>query len=455
MGLVTLLTDPTSFKFYANNDEYKRYTGKGNAYDLRAVPYRAGTPGDAGISGNGSNPKPLVTTPLPSLDSSQSSKTFIDSLYRGQGVLTKSTFQDTERISKFLISEQGLQFLAKEQALLITQNIRQYGNNVSKWQFINPASYIENTALAATGIHLRNTFTFGLNPTFNRVGTYGEAATFKNKSELSIKKSQRVDKITVSPLYQSKDGPNEEYLTDTVPVYFVKINNDGSGLNTYIHFRAYISGLSDSYTADWKNTKSMGRGEDFYSYNGFGREISFGLKVPVLSSLEQSSVYSKLNYLASLMAPDYTESGFMRGNLFKLTIGDYITNLPGIIKGVTFTQDDEAGWEVPYNDQGVRVNRLPSFSATDPNPNSITGPVLDKDGNQIYNGYAMPKLIDLGSIKFTPIHNFIPQTVSEKYVISGNGNDVNAPFITFGKKSPFSNNAGGYKNVQNSSQTNV
>jgi hypothetical protein len=395
--------------------------------------------------GNGAKSKPLITTPLPSLDTAQTPQTLIDGLYRGQGVLTRATIKDTERISKFLLTEQGLQFIAKEQALLLTQNIRQYGSDVRRWNFINPASYVENTALAATGIHLRNTFTFGLNPSFTREGTYNEAASFKNKRELIIKKAQRVDKLTVSPLYRSKDGPNSAYLTDTVPFYITKINNDGTGDNTYIHFRAYISGLSDSYSADWQSKKYMGRGEDFYSYNGFGREISFGLKVPVLSSFEQTSVYSKLNYLASLMAPDYTQNGFMRGNLVKLTIGDYITDLPGIIKGITFGIDDEAGWEVPYNDQGIRVNGTP---------------INDENGDQLYNGYAMPKLINIDSISFTPIHNFIPQTVSDSYIlpdvnspISIDGNQVDAPFITFGRNSGTKNNTGGYKNTQNSSQT--
>ena len=82
MGLVTLLTDPNSFKFYANGDKYAPYNnkGKGNAYNLRAVPWEAGTPGDAGVAGNGSKPKPLITTPLPSLDSQQTPQTLIDGL---------------------------------------------------------------------------------------------------------------------------------------------------------------------------------------------------------------------------------------------------------------------------------------------------------------------------------------------------------------------------------------
>ncbi len=421
MGLINILTEPDSFKFYK---------GKGYTYSPRDVSYNAGTPNNDGIMGNGAKTKPLITTPLPPLDSQQTPQTLVDGLYRGQGVLSRSTFQDTERISKFLITEQGLQFLAKQQALLLTQNIQQYGNDVSRYQFINPGSYVANTALAPTGEHIRNTFTFGLNPSFTREATYGEMPTYKSKREkaaaLNVRNKGLVDSITVSPLYMS-GSVNTNYLTDTVPFYIQKINNDGSGNNTYIHFRAYISGLSDSYGADWNEIKYMGRGEKFYSYNGFSRDLGFSLQVPVLSRAEQSAVYSKLNYLASLMAPDYSKGGFMRGNLVKITIGDYITDLPGIIRGINYDFPDEAGWDIARTETGEKEP----------------------------NGYIMPKLIEIKSIKFTPIHNFIPKTVSEKFVISGSGANVDAPFISFGKTGAKPNTSGGYSNTQGPSSTNT
>jgi hypothetical protein len=414
MGLVTLLTEPDSFKFYK---------GKGYYYGPREVSWDAGTPDNNGVMGNGARTKPLITTPLPALDTAQTPQTLADSLYRGQGVLTRATLRDTERISKFLISEQGLQFIAKEQALLLTQNIRQYGSDIRKYTFINPASYVENTALAPTGINVKNTFTFGLNPTFTRESTYGEMPTYKTKRDrsaaLAVRSRGLVDTITTSPLYNSTTGPIAEYLKDTVPFYIQKINNDGSGNNTYIHFRAYLTGLSDDYGAEWKGTSYMGRAEQFFSYNGFSRDIGFSFQIPVLSRAEQSSVYSKLNYLASLMAPDYTEGGFMRGNLVKITIGDYIIDLPGIIKGIGFDLDDEAGWDIARNELGGKEE----------------------------NAYIMPKLVKVKSIKFTPIHNFIPQTVSNKYIVSGSGTNVNAPFISFGKTGDPNNNAGGYYNT--------
>ena len=124
-----------------------------------------------------------------------------------------------------------------------------------------------------------------------------------------------------------------------------------------------------------------------------------------------------------MMAPDYTEGGFMRGNLVKITIGDYITNLPGILKGVSYEIDPEAGWDI----------------------------ARDELGNKEPNAYIMPKLIQVKGIKFIPIHNFIPQTVSNKFIgtindINGKGNDVNSPFITFGRGKE-ANSTGGYKNT--------
>ncbi len=169
-------------------------------------------------------------------------------------------------------------------------------------------------------------------------------------------------------------------------------------------------------------------------YGGFSRDLGFSLQVPIMSKDEQSAVYSKLNYLASLMAPDYTQGGFMRGNLVKITIGDYITDLPGIIRGINYDFPDEAGWDIARTVDGLKEP----------------------------NGYVMPKLIEIKSIKFTPIHNFIPQTVSDKFILPSanaptkiNGTQVNSPFISFGKTGDPNNNSGGYKNKTSPSSTNI
>jgi hypothetical protein len=348
----------------------------------------------------------------------------VDQLTRGGSLVPTKLSDDVQRISKFLISNQGITFLAKQQGLYLSEQIQLYGLDYSKWkEFYNPLSPITNTALAPTGRHLANILYVGQKPSDNipREGKYREGKTFKIKPTNfdSIQNQEdRVDKITAKPLSREKD--NE--LQDTVPFRIVKIDNSGNGNNTYINFRAYIEGLSDSYKADWGSFKYMGRGENFYFYNGFDREISFKFQVPVLSKYEQKQVFAKLNYLASLCAPDYSQGGFMRGNIIKLTIGDYLIDVPGIFQGVSYAVSDDAGWDIARGDNGNKIG------------------INEGDTG----GYVMPRLIDVSGFTFKPIHNFIPKTVDENYVNTRNGSYVDAPFISYGKLSGGTDNEGGY-----------
>jgi hypothetical protein len=353
----------------------------------------------------------------------------VDQIIRGGSLIPTKLSDDIKRISRFLVTGQGLQFLAKQQGLYIAEQISLYGLDPKNWkQIYNPLSPIINTTLAPTGEHLANIIlrkggASGINegegyllgsPNSNipRDSVYKEGKTYlldKNKKNAPI--NDRVDGITVTKIYNSKTplasiGTN---LKDTVPFKIVKIDNSGLGNNTYIHFRSYIEGLSDAYTADWGTTKYMGRGENFYFYNGFDRTISFNFKVPVLSKYEQQQVYTKLNYLASLCAPDYSQGGFMKGNLIKLTIGDYLIDVPGIFQGITYTVNDDAGWDTARNSEGIKLNGLAGLN----NNEADTA------------GWVMPKLIEISGFTFKPIHNFIPKTADPN-------NNSKTPFINYG-----------------------
>jgi len=348
----------------------------------------------------------------------------VDQIVRGGFLLPTKLSDDVQRVSKFLITGQGLEFLAKQQGLYIADQIRLYGPDIKNWrEAYNPLSPIANTALAPTGFHLANIFELKGKYSDNipREGVYKEGKTYLlDKNKKAAAANDRADAITTRPLYKAQSV--DTALEDTVPFRIVKIDNSGEGNNTYIHFRAYIEGLSDAYKADWGTTKYMGRGENFYFYNGFDRDISFKFQVPVLSKYEQKQVFAKLNYLASLCAPDYSQGGFMRGNIIKLTIGDYLIDVPGIFSGLTYAVNDEAGWDIAKKDDGTKM----SMNEGD------TG------------GWVMPKLIEVNGFTFKPIHNFIPKTVDENYINTKNGAYVDAPFINYGKLSGETDNEGGY-----------
>ena len=345
----------------------------------------------------------------------------VDQITRGGSLVPSKLSEDVQRISRFLLSNQGVTFIAKQQGLYFAEQLQLYGPDISKWkQFYNPLSPVVNTTLAPTGVHLANTFYIGKKPSDDipREGKYQEGKTFKIKPTNFDSGAQniindRVDKITAKSLYSSSLDTS---LQDTVPFRIVKIDNSGNGNNIYINFRAYIEGLSDAYKAEWGTQKYMGRGENFYFYNGFDREISFKFQVPVLSKYEQKSVYSKLNYLASLCAPDYSQGGFMRGNIIKLTIGDYIIDTPGIFSGITYAVNDDAGWDIARGENGdkIKINE------------GDTG------------GWIMPRLIDISGFSFKPIHNFIPKT-------SDPSKNYETPFINYGVTyGNNTNNPGGY-----------
>jgi hypothetical protein len=176
-------------------------------------------------------------------------------------------------------------------------------------------------------------------------------------------------KVSTTPTYQNND---------LVPFLIKYYSYDGE--DQYIQFRAFVTGFSDTYTPDWASFKYLGRGEDFYTYNGFSREISLSFKVHAQSKGEMAGQYNKLNYLASLMTPSYSKAGFMRGNFVEITFGDYLVNTPGIISNLAYSIPDESPWDIARDNNGDLTS--------------------DK---------KLSHLIDVTTFNFKPIHSFVPQ----------------------------------------------
>ena len=227
-----------------------------------------------------------------------------------------------------------------------------------------------------------------------------------------------LDKITAFPLYQSQypiQGENKKLINDLVKFRIGVINNNDPSLKTYIHFRAIIDSMNDSYTSNWEAQRFMGRGENFYKYDGFDRSISLSWTVAAQSKQELIPMYQKLNYLASVCAPDYSSNGYMRGNLISLTIGGYCYEQVGIMKGITLDVPTESPWEISINDSGT----------------------LGAEGDSVSDPSVkeLPMIVKVTGFTFVPIHNFVPKIQSNLY--GGNENptkNTNGPISTYGKE---------------------
>lgn len=233
---------------------------------------------------------------------------------------------------------------------------------------------------------------------FRSTGTRGNILNYQlGKRLISDPKKNLgpVDLINALPIYQSDNVTDSPLATDLVDFRIAIIDNNtiggDSGLkNLYLHFRAYIKGFSDSYDAEWKGIDYMGRGEKFWRYSGFKRDISLSFTLFASSKEELIPMYKKLNFLASSLAPSYSENGYMRGNLAKLTVGDYLTEQPGIIDSLSITVPDDSPWEIN----------------------------LGLDGKPMEDMGQLPHMLEV-KMKFTPIHEFRPEIMKLSNIQNG------------------------------------
>ena len=170
--------------------------------------------------------------------------------------------------------------------------------------------------------------------------------------------SGRVDKMNKSPVFTfaSDTAPwttqgKEKETDDIIKFVFECIHTDNTKLSDAIFFRAYLTAITDSNSAQWNGFKYMGRGESFYTYGGFDRSISFGFKVAVGAEEELEAIYRKVNFLMSQVYPDYSKDGYMRAPIIKLTIGDYLYRVPGFLENINVTIDQSSPWEIEEGNQ--------------------------------------------------------------------------------------------------------
>jgi len=242
-----------------------------------------------------------------------------------------------------------------------------------------------------------------------RVGL-GNPGRKKTKEQLANyqKGIGELDKINSLRLYKSGVVTSNTDKNDLVKFRIGIIQNDNPSEKIFIHFRAFLDSMSDDYSADWTGERLMGRGEQFYKYNGFDRSISLGWTVVAQSKDELIPMYQKLNYLASTLAPDYSKSlGYMRGNLATLTVGGYLYEQPGIITSLNYNIPEESPWEIA----------IPTKTGADANNNILS----DKSVKE------MPHMIKVTGFNFIPIHEFVPRTQQNKF-------DSKGKLTSFGKE---------------------
>jgi hypothetical protein len=177
------------------------------------------------------------------------------------------------------------------------------------------------------------------------------------------------------------NGNNVTAIRDMIKFRIKSIDNDNPTKGVYMVFRSYINTIKRSFTSKWKDYSYMGRGENFYLYDGFAESFHINFTIAASSRFEMKSIYQKLNYLISTLTPDYNSLGRMRGNLSELTVGNFLLYQPGVITSLDMIIDEDSNWDIAIDEY--------------------------EDGND-KDMHELPQLIKC-SMTFIPIYNFLPR----------------------------------------------
>jgi len=213
----------------------------------------------------------------------------------------------------------------------------------------------------------------------NRIGVYNVSALSGSRNDvINSLYPQAINPINGDDPYKIMASILKIPKTDSIKFGFECVDNDHPNNYVALIFRVLLSnGFTDSNSAVLNSFRYYGRGEEFYTYQGFSRSISFSFKVAAFSASELQPLYNKLNYLISQVYPDYSTNGnqTMRAPLVKITLGDYLYRVPGFLENVNITVDNSIPWEINIDDD-------PSLQ-------------------------ELPHVLDV-SITFKPIHDILP-----------------------------------------------
>jgi hypothetical protein len=251
----------------------------------------------------------------------------------------------------------------------------------------------EQTSTTEEFGNINKEFRYGLSDQGKDVKPFG--VRNRNQYWVSSSNGSELDNIN----YRDKIILNENGFEPSTPggvvedIIKFKFNILTPDKEEVVYFRAYLDSFNDNYTGQWNPVKYLGRAEDFQVYGGFQRKISLSFKIAAATRFEMRPLYRKMVLLASSTAPTYASSGqFMRGTIVKMTVGDYVYELPGVLNSLTYTWQQEYPWEI--------VTLVTKGDNTE-----------DKYDNKMQQ---LPMVMDC-QLEFTPIHTFTPETGLKRY----------------------------------------
>lgn len=327
-----------------------------------------------------------------------------------------------------IIGKTNINTTTLKTTLNVTQtNDKRYNGNISETLSFIPLTntQISNATQASLTSNLETQLSGSILPYNTKISGYNIEKRIGTSTKNNIDSINAITIVNSKVFYDNSKNPNFEvkekwalytsgsdisgnFGQDIIKFRIEFLNNDlptvDKTINTdVLAFRAYLDDFNDGMNAKWSPYRYMGRGEEFFVYEGFTRDISVAFTLNANSEIEMKPIYQKLNYLMSSFTPDYSSGGRMRGNIGYLTVGDYLYRQPGIFTDIKLSGMLDTGWEIGLNENGLANGQ-----------------------------YEVPKYIKV-VLSFKPIHTFLPRRA--KYTNGVKDRNINVPFITPDRKS--------------------
>lgn len=206
---------------------------------------------------------------------------------------------------------------------------------------------------------------------------------------------------------------------DLITISFTLLGTNGGEIN----LMSTLTGLTDTPTPSYSDTKAIGSPYKFYFFESFEREISFKCQLYATNETELEQLWFKVNGLLQLTKPSgFGTSRGIFGKMLQLKIGSIINEESGFLTNCTLNVPDNSPWEILSGSQApfmcemdftykvINVGRKESFYNEIKIPGYIYS-TLEKEGRLPIPPLQLPPrpstpTIDLVQLPKTALNDF-------------------------------------------------
>jgi hypothetical protein len=166
------------------------------------------------------------------------------------------------------------------------------------------------------------------------------------KTKYGIESSNKLDFLNEKTTYTST-GPlqlSDGTLLDDTD--FITLKFKSLNTNEAANFRATVTGISETVSPSWDTAKFIGSPFNYYTYSSIERSVSFNFKMYSTTPTQHVACWQRLNFLTGLAYPQGYSGPYAVPPFVLFTLGSLYKNQPTYIESLSYTMDDNAGWEI-------------------------------------------------------------------------------------------------------------